>query len=504
MKTTDYSEIGWPAPDLRLLLRVYYSPVEQARDAWHKWLSFHSIDSATWAEVRLLAAIAQRIQIIEPGSSQQPLLEGVRRFVWARNQLRLDRSMPVIDILSNANIPVMILKGVARIAGNPAVTAARFVRDIDIMIEAQRLDEACDVLITNGWRPVNGILPGISRAEPFAQLLPECDGRNNIFSEDIHVDIHRSAIHYGRSGTFDDIFWTRCHDAFLRGRRVKIPASTDQFLQAIVHGTIGDVNRPVDWVIDALDAKAATDFNWDIFTEEVRRRRAGAAVKPGLDYLACEFGLEIPENLRNIIRRDQRNLLFRTEVLVYWRMKENKVPHGSKIRRLVEWFRSRHVLYRPAKVRKTLWQADAVSNMHHIDTVTDLVPGSMPVIEFNTILRDRENRLTVDVTLEGAKEPVIYFDLLLDEIWFGRLKLDLEKPYDRKVTASFNDVIIPEILLEYKTNTKLHIVYINSRGRVPVMLPFRLEIGLSVNNRKEILQRTLSFDKACSGLSPVN
>ena len=504
MKTTDYPEIGWPAPDLRLLLRVCCSPIEQARVAWNQWLSFHSIATATWAEVRLLAAIAQRMQIIEPGSHQQPLLEGIRRFVWTRNQLRLDRSMPVIDLLLNANIPVMILKGVARIACNPAVTAARFVRDIDIMIETSRLDEACDVLISNGWRPVNGILPGISRAEPFAQLLPECNDKNNIYSEDIHVDIHRSAIHYGRSGTFDDIFWTRCHDAFLRGRRVKIPASTDQFLQAIVHGTIGDINRPVDWVIDALDAKANTDFSWDVFTEEVQRRKAGAAVKPGLDYLAWEFGLDLPEKLQNIIRIDQRNLVFRTEVQVYWRMKENKVPHGSKIRRLAEWLRSRHVLYRPTEVRKTLWQADAVSKTHRIDTVTNLMPVTMPVIEFNTIIRDQENRLSVDFTIEGTKEPVIYFDLLLDDIWFGRLKLDLEKPYGRKLSASFHDITLPRKLLKYNGNTKLHIVYLNSRGQVPVVLPFQLEISLSINNRKELLQRALSFDEAYSGLSSIN
>ena len=506
MNTVDCPGIGWPAPDLRLLLKTYYCTPEQARDAWHQWLATHSIDTATWAEVRLLSAIAQRVQIIDPDSPEQSRLDGIRRFVWTLNQIRLDRSMPVIDVLINANIPVMILKGVARIAMNQAISSARFVRDVDIMVDPSRLDEACDVLIANGWRPVNGILPGISRAEPFAQILPVSNGKNSVYTEDYHVDIHRSAIHYGRSGTFDDIFWTRCRDANLRGRQVKIPSSTDQFLHALTHGTIADDNRPADWVIDALDAVTNQNFNWDLFAEEVERRRAGAAIASGLDYLATDFGLDIPEKINYLITRDRRNLVFRTEVIVYWRLIQNRVPYGGVIRRLAEWSRSRHCLFRCKTDRKTLWHGRGVLALPGKKNVEELSPVTVSVIEYGLGPINEEENLDckVEIVIAKSTQPEIYFDLLLDGIWFGRLLVDLDVQFDKRKYVCFKNIPLPAELIRQTGNTKLHIVHVNSKGRIPSRLPFHLEIRLSINEREKQYQCHTSFNEAITILPPVN
>ena len=502
----DKARIGRPLPELGLLLRAIYLPDVQARDAWRQWLSCRDIDTATWAEVRLLSTLAQRIKEIDPGSPEQSRLDGIRRFVWTHNQVRLDRSMAVIDILVNANIPVMILKGVARIAGNPSLSAARFVRDVDIMIETTRLDEACELLIANGWRPVNGIMPGLSRAEPFAQILPESPGEPNILNEDIHVDIHRSAIHYGRSGTFDDIFWTRCKEATLRGRPVLVPSCTDQFLQAVVHGTIADVNRPVDWVVDALEAVSDTRFSWELFAEEIQRRRAGAAVAPGLAYLESELGLQVPDYLKAIIRKDLHNPLFRAEVAVYWRTSEDRIPYGGVIRRFAEWARSRHCRYQPTGNRKTLWKGRIVTGkqVNHDRYEWTRMTETVAEYEFNPSPVTRDDSFSIMLELSGATEPDIHFDLLYGGTWFGHLALELKQPCDRRITACFDNMSLPERLVRQKSNARLHVVHVNPAGRVLQTLPFDLAIGLYTNNGLKIQRRTIPFKEVYSTLLSGN
>ena len=470
---------GWPSDNLRLLLKACLAE-SGAKEAWHEWVSRKNIDDVNWAELRLLAAFANRIDEIDPDSPEKPRLEGIRRFVWAKNQLRLDRCIQVIDILHNANIPVMLLKGMGRIATNPSLASSRFVRDIDILIPSDNIPVACDVLIGNGWRPVNGIFPGWSRAEPFARLITP-SRVNKQDDEDFHVDIHRSVIHYGRSGTFDDIFWTRCREGQLRGRFVNIPSETDQFLHAIVHATVADPERPVDWVIDAMDAVKGID--WRLLEMELDRRHAGAAVANTLAYLEADMYLQIPSRIKKVIRRDRYNPLFYLELLVYWRLPEDRIKYGGVIRKAAEWARSRDCLYKPAHSRQTLWEGRKLPKSKKLNPPENLVQIVIPVVEYKLFQSaGQENRLMMEFVITGNNYDQISFDLLINEIWYGRLLIRPSKSGPSSDIHHYFDLSIPAVFINMEVKN-LYLVVLDQQYRVPENLPYGLSACVKYANK---------------------
>jgi hypothetical protein len=498
VKKQNNTRTDWPATELRLLLKACVCPEEEARSSWREWLATRSIDNATWAEVRLLAALAGRIGLIDPQSPARALLEGICRFVWTRNQARLDNSIIVFDLLNKSGIPVMLLKGMARIATNPAFASTRYVRDIDIIVEASHIDETCDVLISNGWRPVYGSLPGDSRAEPFGRLLPEKIDSTTVTQEDFHVDIHRSAIHYGRSGTFDDVLWTRCRDAELRGRPVKVPSETDQFLHSIAHSTVSDIDRPADWVIDALDAAKGNGFSWEVCASELLKRHMGAAITSGLEFLESELGLIVPGFIKDIIKRDRRNLFYSTEVAVYRQIPKDRTSFGNKCMRWAEWLRSRHCLYHPSEQRVTLWEGRKLRLAERKNAAKRRIPFLTPIADYKLHSTDLSigHQFIIDIKIAGGTDPIIRFDLMLNGIWLGRLRIKLSQPSENKILARRFHITLPRKLNGDAEVRILRLILLNLKGRVPVVMPFRVDVGLSPVGQPVIPHCSITVEQA--------
>lgn len=480
MQKQNNTRTDWPATELRLLLKACIYPVEEARKAWRDWLATRSIDTATWAEVRLLAALAGRIGLIDPQSPARALLEGVRRFVWTRNQIRLDNSLTVIDLLNKAEIPVMVLKGMARIAANPMLASSRYVRDIDIMVQAARLDEASEILIFNDWRPLYGKLPGKSRAEPFARLLPEVPDENAALQGEYHVDLHRSALHFGRAGTFDDILWTRCKDRMLRRRPVKVPSETDQFLHALAHGVVSDIERPVDWVIDALEAAGGKDFSWRICISELQRRHMGTAVAGSIEFLESELGFNVPADVHRIINHDKRNYLFRKEVSVYRKLPADRSSFDNKCMRWAEWLRSRHCLYEPLQQKTTLWEGHKprwldtrLKNYHYQQLITPIASYKTP--------REKLPRqgFFINIKITGNSDPIVRFDLLFNRIWFGRIRIEPSGPEEKNLIYRQFCIPAPQDLINNGGDQELMLILLDMKGRVPINMLCQTEISMA-------------------------
>ena len=165
--TRPHPRLGLPSDSAVNLLKARLLPIDQARPAWKAWCEACDIDAASWMEVRLLAGIGERMDELDPDSPLRPRLEGVRRFIWTRNQIRLARSMPFLQALADAGLPFMLLKGGARIALSSDAAGQRFIRDIDVLIARDRMFEAVDVVLGKGFRPMTGRLPGSARAVPF-------------------------------------------------------------------------------------------------------------------------------------------------------------------------------------------------------------------------------------------------------------------------------------------------------------------------------------------------
>ena len=141
----------WPGETQTLLLTAAIGAPAEASAAWQEWLSRRNLDEVRWPEVRLLATVARRAaQFDSPPALKR--IQGIQRYVWTRTQMCLAKSHSLLAALGNAPLQLMLIKGGARLALEPASVADRFINDVDILVHLEHWRDALDVAHRAGWR----------------------------------------------------------------------------------------------------------------------------------------------------------------------------------------------------------------------------------------------------------------------------------------------------------------------------------------------------------------
>ncbi|MGB0498862.1 MAG: nucleotidyltransferase family protein, partial [Rubricella sp.] len=116
------------------------------------------------------------------------------------------------------------------------------------------------------------------------------------------VDLHAWSLHMEPGPAGDEGLWARARAAALRGRPVRVPAPVDMALIALMHGPVADIDAPADWAVDAADALADPNMDWETLVAEAQRRRLGAALNWGLSYLDHIEAVTLPGGLLAALR----------------------------------------------------------------------------------------------------------------------------------------------------------------------------------------------------------
>jgi hypothetical protein len=296
----------WPPDSQIMLLRAIVAEPAAARTAWRAWTVSRDLDTAAWAEVRLLANLAARLPEIDPGCALIPRVQGIRRFVWTQTQMRLAGARPLLAALAEAGIGMIPLKGAARMLAAPAQAGARLLRDIDILVRPADWAAALRLADALGWRPCYGW--------PYAGAL-QSDTPERVFPMhhavglglgEAQVDLHHHAMYMCRNAGDDDGLWRRATPARLHGISVCAPAPTDDLLQALVHGALFSEDPVADWALDAAGLIAGGGVDWALLEQETQARRIEAFAAAGLMLLEERLGVPVPSGLTARLRRRVR------------------------------------------------------------------------------------------------------------------------------------------------------------------------------------------------------
>ncbi len=411
------SSLGLPSQSAVNLLKARLLPIGPARAAWKAWCETADIDTASWREVRLLAGVGARMDQLDPDSPLRPRMEGIRRFIWTRNQLRLGHSMPFLEVLAEAGIPFMLLKGGARIALSPQAVGERFIRDIDILVAQDRVSDAVEAILKKGFRPMTGRLPGSTRASPFDHVY----GGGVTGREGCEIDLHYAALRYGRWGDFDGPLWARSVGARLRGIEFRVPSASDQFVIAIVHGLVGDVDAPADWVLDAVDARARAGFSWTTVVGETKARKIGVAMAVGTTFLETEFGVTVPPEIRRALGVRSSHFLGRREFEIETRLSSQRSLLDGYILGMAEALRS-HRLVRPLAGPRTSYSGRRRGRKElNGGGQAVALPGEFEIL---AVGGGRPSDIEINLGFPQAPPPARYsFDVLVDGRWSARLKV---------------------------------------------------------------------------------
>ena len=280
-----------PTGRLDLLVRAALLDDNEARAAWLAWRQVGDLDTAPWNEIRMIGVIAGRIAELEPDAVIRPRVVGFRRKIWTLNQLRLQAIQRDISQLVDAGIPVLLIKGSARVTVDPDVARERFVGDIDALVPNDHQATAARLLEAQGygmahvpWQPRLHATGAIAAHHAWSYR----NGKSEI-------DLHNFAIPLNRLRGDDDRLWAAAIPVTWQGVGVHVPCREHALLLAIVHGLRSNDTDPMaDWTVDACCILDSGPLDWELLLTEARERLLPAILHAGLEYLSAVLHRPVP------------------------------------------------------------------------------------------------------------------------------------------------------------------------------------------------------------------
>lgn len=288
---------AWPRGPRSLLLEAALAPDEaRALDALRRWTDQHDLDDITFADHRLLAAVAERHGAALAAHPAYPRLKGLQRQLWTQSRMRVHGVLPILKTMTEAGVEIMLLKGAARIALHPAAQRERSHQDIDILVRPAQMRLAAAILAADGWQSARGdtALAAIARISAARainfQKLPWGD-----------IDLHRTAWH-GRNyhPDLDSALWDQAQSASYFGLPVVVPAAAERLAMTLSHGAWSPEAHS-DWLVDAADILGRETIDWPRFAHIVRLRGLASQVRIGLSYLQEGLDIRLPDAAQPLI-----------------------------------------------------------------------------------------------------------------------------------------------------------------------------------------------------------
>ncbi|MEP6565459.1 MAG: nucleotidyltransferase family protein [Mesorhizobium sp.] len=284
---------SWPTGKLDQLLKAALLPDEEAACQYAaRWLDDNDIDLVSFREHRLLAAISDRFGRKLAAHPAYPRLVGLQKMLWTKSRMAMREAEPALQAMVEAGCAVMLIKGASRIAVNASAQRGRVAHDIDILVRAQDMTAAFDVLRERDWQIATGVSPHYLRTR-----LASVRSMNFFKGSFGDIDLHQLAYDGSQQSKEDDLaIWQRAVAAEFSGVDVFVPSPADRMALAIGHGGL-DAHTHSDWLVDCAVAIHGGAVDWDVFNDIVARRGLAVAAAVALSYLALEIGIAVPKTV---------------------------------------------------------------------------------------------------------------------------------------------------------------------------------------------------------------
>ncbi|MEA2641256.1 MAG: hypothetical protein QOF51_2650 [Chloroflexota bacterium] len=194
-----------------------------------------------------------------------------------------------LGVLGEAGLHPIALKGSALAYLAYPKPTYRTLSDIDLLVPFDRLDQAADCLIRNGYQRYEQSLPdGHQHLPPF--ITP--DGR-------FVIELHHHVLAEANPYVLDMRgFWARSQQRELAGVQATVLAPTDILLHVCIHLAFGHRYAffPLRTFVDilAMTDCAREPLDWDLLLDTVQQTRTAGAVYWPLRLSQDWFGATIP------------------------------------------------------------------------------------------------------------------------------------------------------------------------------------------------------------------
>jgi hypothetical protein len=279
-----------PDPALSDLLSAAILPEGRWLTAWSRWRASADLDRLTPGAFRLLPLLFKRLRSAGMEDAWMGRLQGIYRHTWARNQILLREATDAVRVLSQAGIPVMLIKGAAMILGQYHDAGLCPTVDVDILVPEQLALEAVACLIAAGFS-------GTGRYEgnvPERYLRVGCSHAFRT-PQGNEIDLHWHYLFLRAFPGANDSYWKHAVPSRLADLPVLLPSPTDALLLACLHGLSWSATSSLRWAVDADFLIRHNPIEWDRLAEYAEWRGVALPLRLALRYLRDVLEIPIPE-----------------------------------------------------------------------------------------------------------------------------------------------------------------------------------------------------------------
>jgi putative nucleotidyltransferase-like protein len=293
--------LGWAWPKERLDSLIYAAIApdqDKALAHFRPWLTGIDLNDMGFREHRLLAAITARFGNSLADFPEYPRLVGLQRNLWTKSRMALRDTVPVLRLFAENGIPVMLLKGAARLALCSADQKARVSHDLDVLVPPSHIDQALALLGEKEWHGSSG--------ESHNCIIARSNGLRamNFFGGRFgDIDLHQWA--YGFQTPMPGLeaaLWGNAVQAEFFGVPVLVPAASDRIALAIFHSAY-DAHNHSDWLIDCAHYLSDTELDWDRLSDTIAKAGIELPAAVALSYLSARIGLPMDRKFLSRLQR---------------------------------------------------------------------------------------------------------------------------------------------------------------------------------------------------------
>lgn len=276
----------FPSKAQALLLRAAFLEGNAARDSFRQWREIVDPMALDQASFRLLPQLARNLARLGEGDPHLDRWKGTYRRAFAFNSTLFHDMASVVQALSEAGIPTLVVEGAAIISRMSGESGLRPMGEFGILISPAEAGRTFATLTAMGWRPATRFserlvasLRGVRFARP--------DGRR--------IDLQWYLLRENCYPGADEPVWTAAQDGHLGPLRIRVPCGADQLLHVCVDGLQPGVGTRLPWAADALSICVGGDVDWQRLVTETARRQLALPVREALRWIRAYLEAPIPD-----------------------------------------------------------------------------------------------------------------------------------------------------------------------------------------------------------------
>jgi hypothetical protein len=268
----------------------------EALDRW--WAGIADFDDVRGTDANLFPQVYWNLGSQIRDATLRARLKGTARHHWVRNQYLIANGGQLLDLLSRAGVPVLLLKGAAIASTMDDDLGLRTMSDCDMLVPRSRALEVIDILARSDL-----LEPG--RIDP--RDLDVIHGVTLALRKNRHAnfDLHWRPLRAVGAIELAEEMFASARPAAFAGRPCLAPCPEHLVFHAIVHGFEWSPYPRYDWLIDVIKVlrRTAGSFDWDKLAVSALRYRFGYMIGAALEQGRDKAGVDVPEVALRRLRR---------------------------------------------------------------------------------------------------------------------------------------------------------------------------------------------------------